>query len=270
MKTLCVHGAAFLLMASQILLAEEKPERNLSQQFALRPSVAVASKFFPTTTSPIPAQEMAERPEGTHSTFKAVALSALVPGAGQAYNKSWIKAAAFLAVEVGGWLANRRFDRQGDELTDQFEAFANAHWEATKYYDWLAQRSGCQPGDLACLKDYERNTFSHFLPDVKNQTYYENIGKYDQFNIGWDDANEGGTRDSANREAYDFMRADANDHYNSATLFASAVILNHVISALDAAWTTNRYNKKIARSSLGLIRSSDRRLHPALTLKVEW
>ncbi len=210
-----------------------------------------------------------EKP-GKHSPVKATIFSAVVPGAGQAYNKSWIKAVAFLAIEVGGWIGNRHYESEGDRLTDEFETFANAHWSADRYYDWLAERSGYPRNEIDRLKEYERATYSHFLPDTKNQTYYENIGKYDQFNIGWDDATQGGARDSANREAYDFMRADANDQYSAATLLASAILLNHVVSAIDAAWTTNRYNKKIVQSSFGFIRSDNQRLTPALTLKMEW
>lgn len=264
------NSITLLLAASQILIADEKPENSLARQFTQRPSVAVVSKFFLTPHPQVPGKNPDAPPDGMHSPFKAVAMSALIPGAGQAYNGSWIKAAAFFAAELGGWVAYRHFDQRGDELTDVYQAFADAHWSATEYYEWLAQRSGCSAGDLACLQEYERDTFSHHLPNEKNQTYYENIGKYDQFNIGWDDAQQGGGRDSANREVYDFMRADANDKYGTATLFASAVLFNHVFSALDAAWTTNRYNKKIARASFGLIRSSDQRLHPVFTLKVEW
>lgn len=197
-------------------------------------------------------------------------MSAAIPGAGQAYNKSWLKSLAFFAVEVGGWATSRYWHQRGDESTAAYRAFADAHWKEDEYWTWLAERSGCSVNDRSCLQDYERNNFSHHLPEDKNQTYYENIGKYDQFNIGWDDARQGGGRDSANRETYDFMRADANDKYRSATLYVSAVLLNHVFSALDAAWTTNRYNKKIARASLGLLRTPDRQLHPAFSLKITW
>jgi hypothetical protein len=274
MKAFFAHrliSMLILLATNKVVIAGENPADQFFQQFGNRPSVAIASKML---EQPLPFREQelvddSGKP-APHSTFKAVAFSAVIPGAGQAYNRSWIKAAAFLAIEVGGWIGNRHFNQRGEERTDQFEAFADAHWDAGRYYNWLAITSGtCQSNDLDCLKQYERNTFSHFLPDVKNQTYYENIGKYDQFNAGWDDT-QGGARDSANRESYDFMRADANDQYSAARLFASALLFNHVFSALDAAWTTNRYNKKIARSSFGFLRSSDQRLHPALTLRVEW
>lgn len=264
-------SAGFILAASQVLVAGEKPEKNLAWEFAERPSVMMAGKLFHTTPHYPQDQNMAVTEKvGTRSALKAVALSTIIPGTGQAYNKSWIKAAAFLAIEVGGWVANRHYESKGDKLTDEFEIFANVHWSADRYYDWLSERSGYPRNEIDRLKEYERATFSHFLPDTKSQTYYENIGKYDQFNIGWDDATQGGARDSANREAYDFMRADANDRYSTATLFASALLLNHVVSAIDAAWTTNRYNKKIVQSSFGFIRRPDHRLQPVLTLKVEW
>lgn len=271
MKTVLAGSVVFLVGASQIFGADEKFEKNLAWQFSERPSVAVADKIFQSAT-PLQQERTLTVVEnaGKHSAIKAVVFSAVIPGAGQAYNKSWIKAVAFLALEVGGWIGNRHYDSEGDRLTDEFETFADAHWSSDRYYDWLAERSGYPRNEIDRLKEFERATYSHYLPDVKNQTYYENIGKYNQFNIGWDDATQGGARDSANRESYDFMRADANDQYSAATLLASAIILNHVASALDAAWTTNRYNKKIVQSSFGFIRSGNQRLTPALTLKVEW
>lgn len=250
--------------------ATDKPAVPPSKQLSARPSVAMASRLFQQLNSYAQQGNAAIKPAGVHSPLKAAAASALIPGAGQAYNKSWIKSAFFFAIELGGWLAYRQYDQEGDNLSNEYEAFADLHWNEEKYWAWLAEGSGCSASDRSCLQEYERSTFSHHLPEGENQSYYENIGKYDQFNIGWDDAQEGGGRDSANREAYDLMRADANDKYRTATLFASAVLLNHVFSAFDAAWTTNRYNKRIARASFGFLRSSDRQLHPALTLKLAW
>ncbi|MDZ7288685.1 MAG: hypothetical protein ONB44_03495 [candidate division KSB1 bacterium] len=211
------------------------------------------------------------------SVGKAFFLSAAIPGAGEFYNKSFLKGLAFLGVEAGAWAMYAIYTKSGNEKTDEFERFADVHWDETKYWGSLvedAKRNGkfIDINDRQGLKEYERLTFSHFLPDERNQTYYENIGKYDQFNAGWDDSisGEAKKRDSAHRELYTRMRKKANDQFRIATYGASVVLINHVISALDAAYSTYRFNNK-ARASLGMkMQRYDQELVPALSLNVCW
>ncbi|MGH7492463.1 MAG: DUF5683 domain-containing protein [bacterium] len=189
------------------------------------------------------------------SVLKAALLSAVLPGAGQVYNHSYWSALLFLGIEAGGLYTNFKYNNEGDELTASFEQFADLHWAEPRYWDSLARDSGgkCSANDLQCLRDYERDSFSHFLPATKNQTYYENIGKYDQFNGGWDDGSgDARERDSANRESYTYMRLEANDKYKTATTGITVVIINHLVSALHAAYTTNSFNRTLANSSMGV------------------
>jgi hypothetical protein len=123
-------------------------------------------------------------PPPQRSAGKAFLFSAVIPGTGQFYNKSLWKGLVFLGIEVGAWVTYAVYTDRGNEQTAVFENYADAHWFEDKYWESLARRSGCDVNNLACLKDYERQTYSHFLPETPNQTYYENIGKYDQFNGG--------------------------------------------------------------------------------------
>ena len=47
---------------------------------------------------------------------------------------------------------------------------------------------------------------------------------------------------------YADTRGKANDYYYTAELATILVVANHVISALDAAWSTSNYNKEVASS----------------------
>jgi len=132
--------------------------------------------------------------------------------------------------------------------------------------------------------EYTEKDFTHTLPDTKSQQYYEMIGKYDQFRGGWDDywdrvdtdsngildtdgqvyyeilefshtiIRDDGSIDSIfvvdhvspNRLKYNGMRAKANDLLNQANQFVVFSILNHLLSAVDAALSANRYNKRKA------------------------
>ncbi|MEK7729559.1 MAG: hypothetical protein AAB354_14180 [candidate division KSB1 bacterium] len=214
----------------------------------------------------------ATKPE--RSVKKAFIFSAIVPGAGELYNRSYLSALAFLSVEIGAWALYSKYNKRGDEFTDVFELYANTHWNEQRYWDSLARDSGgkCAPSDRPCLKDYERDSFSHFLPDSKNQTYYENIGKYDQFNAGWDDSQSGDARqrDSANREAYTFMRLDANKQFQNAARATTVVLVNHLLSALHAAYTTHRHNQQI-KSSVGMrMENYNDALVPTMSVSMAW
>jgi len=204
------------------------------------------------------------------SVGKALLFSAVVPGAGQFYNKSFWKGLAFVGVEIGAWAMNAIYTQRGNEKEDQFERYADAHWSEDEYRRWLDQQGGCN-GSIDCQKRYESDHFSHFLPEEKNQTYYENIGKYDQFNVGWDDTDTELGRDSANRELYTRMRKSANDQFKIATYGASAVLVNHVLSMLDAAYSTHQYNRNQVKASMGMeMQRYDRELVPALSVRMSW
>jgi hypothetical protein len=211
------------------------------------------------------------------SVGKAFLLSAVIPGAGEFYNKSFLKGLAFLGVEAGAWAVYAIYTKSGNEKTDEFENYADSHWSEDKYWRSIAEdarKNGqvIDPNDRRSLRDYELAHFSHFLPETPNQTYYENIGKYDQFNAGWDDSisGEARKRDSANRGLYTRMRKKANDQFKIATYGTSVVLINHVISALDAAYTTYRFNREI-KASMGMeMQRYDQELVPALAMKMSW
>ena len=78
---------------------------------------------------------------------------------------------------------------------------------------------------------------------IKSNDYYENIGKYDKFNRGWDGAIIGSdSLKTDEREAYLNLRKDANDFFGLATTTASLVIINHLISVGEAIFTAKKLN----------------------------
>ena len=92
--------------------------------------------------------------------------------------------------------------------------------------------------------------YSHQLPFYNTQQYYELIGKYNEFSRGWDDASPSDPRDnivplvstSSEMFIYHDMRAQANNYYDVATTFASVIVANHILSAIDAFWAATQYN----------------------------
>jgi len=239
----------------------------------------------PPTLSNYPAFDFVDSSSTTtakpqRSVGKALLFSAVIPGTGQFYNGSFLKGLAFVGIEIGAWAVNAIYTQRGNEKEDQFELYANAHWSEDDYWDFIfaaCQRDpmsaayNCSRDDLQSLRRWERDHFSHFLPEEKNQTYYENIGKYDQFNVGWDDTDIELGRDSANRELYTRLRKKANDQFKIATYGASMVLVNHVLSMFDAAYSSYRFNRVQVKASMGMERQRyDRELVPALCLRMSW
>ena len=74
-----------------------------------------------------------------HSRNVALAfgMSAVVPGAGQVYNRQWVKAAVAIAFEgalAAGFFAWRA---QGRNAEDDYKAYAHEYWDAGRYASWL-------------------------------------------------------------------------------------------------------------------------------------
>ena len=196
------------------------------------------------------------------SPYLGALFSGLVPGTGELYAQSYIKSAIFFAAEVGLWITYIVFDNKGDDQTDYYQNFADQNWNVRKYAQWLVDESftgssGINPNnpDLnelrlqinACM---QQNNFSHTLPPYGDQQYYEVIGKYQSFMAGWTDAigitkNNYFTFSTPYFRLYADERQKANDYYDNASLTLTGVILNHVLSAADAAWSVTMFNNKL-------------------------
>lgn len=73
----------------------------------------------------------------TKSVAKAVAFSALLPGAGQLYNGSYWKAAAFLAVEAAAWTVFFTYTKKGDDKDAEFKRYADQYWSEYRYWSYV-------------------------------------------------------------------------------------------------------------------------------------
>jgi len=212
---------------------------------------------------------------------KAFIYSLLLPGAGQLYVGSKTKAAAFFGIEVLAWTGKFLYDAKGDDKTDEFNRFADTYWSEERYDDFLEMNYGVRDDDFAywyCEPD-SGLVFGHHLPDTKTQQYYEMIGKYDQFVFGWADVPPLTAEDttiykqtvSQLRLTYEDMRHDANSMYDRATAALIVVMINHVISAGEAALAAKRHNNGIDEMSGPLsfrakLAKIDERRFPMITM----
>jgi hypothetical protein len=175
---------------------------------------------------------------GKKNVRKAFLYSFVVPGAGQIYTGSEIKAVLFLGVEALGWTGYFTYQSGGDDKTRFFESYADTYWSRQRYAGFLD----------SVPPEYH---FTHELPETNTQQYYEMIGKYDQFVYGWDDT-EPQPPDyeniaiaySAHRLHYEDMRHDANKQYDRATKSLILVMFNHLVSGFEAALAAKRHNDR--------------------------
>lgn len=264
-----------ILVFSGLIYSQEKSDLKLTGSLSLDSKLAISEMNLQNYFND--EQNGVEK----KSPYLAVALSAILPGAGEFYTENYLKTAIFVAAEITAITVGLIYDKKGDDQTIVFQNYANSHWNTAKYAQWTIDNlqhlneqmeNNLRASDYANLfYDAERTKvnlavlnklendiggwYSHRLPQKGDQQYYEMIGKYPQFNVGWDDYADGerpfiyGDPLTENFKYYSGERGEANDFYSVAHTAVLVVVANHILSALDAAWSASRYNKNLEASA---------------------
>jgi hypothetical protein len=275
---------SFLLVLMPALMAAQSDSLRLTGH--LGTDLREASRTDPFLLAPasFPPIEPVERDH--KSLWLAGGLSALVPGAGQIYAEApWWRTALYATIEALGWTAYAVYNGRGNHATEEFQNYADAHWDVTRYITWVAanyQRWSDEQVDKQAasealsaiylshdqsLHPWERvdfvqlnrlekavhGGFSHTLPPYGDQQYYEEIGKYAQYRSGWDDH-----RFDADTMLYapefttqhnlDYVadREQANRYLGYAVWAVGGLVANHVASMIDAAFAARHYNLSLS------------------------
>ena len=220
-------------------------------------------------TDSVMSEELEEK-----SPMRAALYSAVIPGTGQYYAGSVWKAILFAGIEIAGWTVFIVNTNNGNDQERQMENFANTNWSEQRYWSRMyyeARERGIsdlpqyEVDDNDIIINYDQNVanslryletalgHTHRLPETKTQQYYEMIVKYlTQFGNGWADADfyytyYGNTNDMTRQMfSYRDMRNQMNEYHDTATTATNIILINHVLSALDAAWTASSYNREIS------------------------
>lgn len=255
---------AALIIVTSVITAQGQKPIELSGILSLDNS--------PKLVQANPANQTSAKINGAaKSPLMAGALSFFVPGSGEIYTGNYFKAVIFVAVEAAAITTAIIYDNKGNDQTDFFENYAEENWSPAQYARWTQDNlnslnGGLDPADFNVFKDENRTIvnwselnrlessigawYSHRLAPYQDQQYYEMIGKYPQFNPGWNDFNVNSTYQygdplTENFLHYSSLRGEANDFYTVAKTFVNILVVNHLLSAIDAAWSASRYNKKI-------------------------
>ncbi len=211
-------------------------------------------------------------------------MSLVLPGAGEFYSQSYLKAAIFFVVEAAAITTALVYNHKGDKQTTFFQDYANKNWSVAKYAAWTLQHVSyinpdINPNDYKVFRNnvnwqsLGNNTdwnqynddvdwtelnrlesslglgYTHQLPYPGEQQYYELIGKYPQYSHGWDTSNMTDTDYHTLTQQYLWyahQRGLANTFYQTGSTAVAFIYINHFLSTLDAIWTVDRYNSSIA------------------------
>ena len=155
-------------------------------------------------------------------------------------------------------------------IFEEIKAFADSHWRFKSddpteitYYRWyldifatidpllLDPVYTTHDDSLNYINAHHYFDFDANGNIIKTQQYYEMIGKYDQFVYGWNDVTFStypAGNDSAislNRDEYENMRYDSNKKLKNRDNALKFMLLNRIVSAIDAARFTWKRNQSI-------------------------
>ncbi len=242
-------------------------------QYNLSGNLSIDSHFSPNMPAKIKNSELNLTSPNAKSPVLAGVFSGILPGAGEIYAGSYLKAAILITVEAAAIVTAVIYNNKGDSQTQAFENFANQHWSVIRYAEWTLANvqhinSSVNPASFNILvKDNNGNVtginwselnrlesalgdgYSHMLPHQGEQQYYELIGKYPQYSHGWDAANQSDTDFhilTPEFNDYTHQRAVANDYYATSKTGLIIVYVNHFLSIFDAIWSVSRFNKSLA------------------------
>ncbi len=228
-------------------------------------------------------QRLAQLP-GYKLPKRALFFSAVIPGAGELYTKSYLKAGAFFLAEVAAWTVYGTYTKKGQNQEKKYQEYADAHWDPAVWQQWKQNYANS-------LDDAHASTMEKYLSGDKSATtkqqYYEMIGKYPAFYVGWDfaryyenqsffntismDSIESIQQNSKDIGKYMDMRDKSNQLFRVARTATNYVIVNHILSAIDAAWTAKRHNNKLLEASIHVrqIFYADQ-FKPVMSLELKW
>ncbi len=231
-----------ICMVSNIIAGTPHEKYSFDPRFALHNKVFGESFFKLNRTISIRPefhQNQLSQIVSYKSIPKGLFLSILIPGSGEFYSGSKLKGLLFLGLEIGAWTSYKTSLNKGRKWEQDYINFANEYWDENR---WLAWWNSLTTNNQSTFLNVE-------LPADKNSEFYEAIGIYEKFNAGWKDVQwtpeSANTQPSPRSSTYNKWRRNSNNSLKWATAATSLIIANHLLSAMDAAWSVFRHNKNV-------------------------
>ncbi len=169
--------------------------------------------------------------EGTKSTGMALLLSLVLPGAGEYYAGETTQARFFLGVEIAAWGALLFNNSYYNSLRSDYQAYAGVH-------------AGVQTSGKDDQFWIDIGKFDDVYAFNEKRLQDRRVERlYDPRENGWQwDATD-------NRLTYDLKRLKASAIKDRRLIYASAIVLNHLVSAVNSIRLTRRHNSRLARGT---------------------
>jgi hypothetical protein len=189
-------------------------------------------------------------PHRLKSPSRAFLLSAVIPGTGEFYAGAK-RGVLFVAAEVAFWTTYFVLHGQAEDIKEEYVDFVDSHIV-------FEEDSPVNSTETWTLEDYEHATQSdnwHYTYTDNNGKPIDRVGKYYWDDLPQDLIHESGevslseSQSPARVEAYS-KRESMNSRFKLAKTFLGLVILNHVVSAVDARIAAAIHNDRISEISL--------------------
>ena len=186
----------------------------------------------------------------------AVAASAILPGLGELYvymhsRDPWTLARvpAFMAIDGYLWSSYASNHSKGKDLKSEYQTYADEHWSLDRFlqqHPCCASLGGCESWQDYNSLGTQHCSFNFFIftpREADSEEYYENAGKYNAFQYGWDDWTEQTGPWTAHRTFYWGRRGDSDKYLKRGDQAVMLLIVNRVVSMIDAGWVAYRSSR---------------------------
>ena len=204
-----------VLFSAQCSFAQSQSDKNFIKN-------ELFAGYSVSARAPLWTQEAKER----KSLLKAVGLSLLLPGMGELYAGRFDLGRYMVVAESGLWMTYAGSRLYGELIRDDARDFAKVHAQIDP-----AEKSGqfyVDIGNFIDVFDYNEKQ----LRDREVQKLYDPSGG---FFWRWDD--------DGSRIRYRELRVSSDAVFNNSRFVIGAVIVNHLVSALNAARLTLAHNR---------------------------
>ncbi len=223
--------------------------------------------------------------KGTYkSPRRAMFMSLILPGSGQIYvggkQARYVRGIFYLAEEIA--LISGFYYYSIHKYNDQvkkYQDFAKKNFSVNRYeaamndlYDpeflnfrdlyGKERENYCEAffgssGSLPCIENFGKTSGSpnDDTPIYSPSTYYSVIANKD-FILGWLDSEKNSDTDLGTSKHYNnylSLRKKASNLADRQVIFLSAIILNHVVSAIDAALSASAHNNSLYEEKLSFL-----------------
>ena len=213
------------------------------------------------------------------SPRRAFFSSILIPGLGQLLAGDTMRGVIFSGVELATLGMYLNWSGKGKDTEDEFRKDAEEQWDPLAYRGWRGStisRNSSITHALPCSSQVYRSLSTESESDgrldfgncepAEIQQYYELIGKYDQYVAGWEDlvrlpeenravwteVDSVENFRSQMRLDYEVKRDESNRYLKRASWMTGILLVNHILSAIDAARVARAKAEGVVHSNINL------------------